>query len=97
MLSRQEYIKALGDVLTVKEDFKSLNYVEIHNKDMSKQYLQLELITGHVIVFDVTGYSDEKIYHSLAMVECGTMPANYVRDTKELILIGKALNKKRTV
>ena len=96
MLSRQEYIKALGDVLTVKEDFKSLNYVEIHNKEISKQYLQLKLITGHVIVFDVTGYSDERIYHSLAMVECGTMPNNHVTDTHELILIGKALNKNKT-
>ena len=92
-MKREEYLKALGDVLTVKEDFKGLNYIEIHNKEISKQYLQLTLLTGHVLLFDVTGYSDERIYHTLAMLECGNMPSNHVTNTKELIMVGKAINK----
>lgn len=93
MLTRQDYIKALGNVLTVKEDFKRLEYYEIHNKEIKKEYLSLHLLTGYVMMFDVTGYSEERIYHTLAMIECGQMPKNFVRDSKELIRIAKIIHK----
>ena len=93
MLTRTNYIKALGDVLTAKEDFKKLEYYEIHNKEMKKEYLSLHLLTGCVMLFDVTGYSEEKIYHILALIECGQVPKCLVRDSKEQIRIAKIIHK----
>ena len=93
MLTRTDYINALGNVLTVKEDFKKLEYYEIHNKQMKKEYLSLHLLTGYVLLFDVTGFSEERIYHILAMIECGQMPECLVRDSKEQIHIAKIIHK----
>ena len=83
--SKTDFISDLAKVLKVKEDFKKLEY----KKSTGKEYLFLSVITGHVFIFDITGFSDERIYHTLALIECGVRPRCQVTKTKDLIAIAK--------
>lgn len=83
--SKTEFIADLAKVLKVKDDFKKLEY----KKSTGKEYLFLSVITGHVFIFDITGFSDERIYHTLALIECGVRPKSQVTETKDLLAIAK--------
>ena len=83
--SKADFISDLSKVLKVKEDFKKLEY----KRSAGNEYLFLSVITGHVFIFDITGYTDERIYHTLALIECGVKPKSQVTEPKELVAIAK--------
>ena len=95
-LTREEYINALAAILTVKPEFDGLHYLDITTKDGNKSYLMLKLITGSVVTFNVTDYTDEQIFHIIAMLECGQVSQSRVTDTDELIEVGRQLRQRRS-
>lgn len=87
-MDKKDFFQALKYVLSSKIDFEEIKYVEIRNEELNKDVMVLRLITGDAFTFDVTGYSNERIYHTLALLECGQVPKNRISNTAELIEIG---------
>lgn len=87
--SKQEYINTLGEVLEAREDFKGLEYHKHPNT--GEEYLFLSAITGEVFMLDVTGYTEEKMFHCIAMIECQGLGSvdNLIKDTSKRLEIGK--------
>ena len=83
--NRVDFISDLAKVLACKDEFKGLEY----KQSSGKEFLFLSIITGHVFVFDVSGYTDERIYHTLALIECGVRPKSQVTEPKDLVAIAK--------
>ena len=88
--NKLEYIEALRQVLSAREDFKDLEYHK--HPATQEEYLFLSDIVGRVFYFDVTGLRNEDIYHSLAQIECGQKPQCYVEDPAKMYEIGKMFN-----
>lgn len=84
--NKQDYIETLAKTLEVRDDFKSLEYRR--NRD-GNEYLILTSIAGDVFMFDITGYSEAQIYHTLAIVECGYKPRNFIKDRNKRTEIGR--------
>lgn len=85
--TRVKHIKTLNDVLSAREDFKSL---ELHRHySTGEEYLFLTDIVGHVYMLDVTGYSRASINHTLALIECGFKPRNLITDSAKKLELAK--------
>lgn len=85
--TRMNHIKALNDVLSAREDFKSL---ELHRHHATgEEYMFLTDIIGHVFMFDVTGYTRANINHTLAQIECGEKPRNLISDNAKKLELAK--------
>ena len=89
--TRENYIKALNYVLSAKENFKGLKYCR--DSQTNEEYLIMSNVIGEAFVFDVTGITDAEMYHSIAVIEAGKVPSNFITDRKKLIDIGKRFNK----
>lgn len=88
-MTRDDFIKAMGRVLAVKIDFEKLRYIELRGDEVHGDYITVQLITGDAFTFDVTNMSNEKIYRTLAFLECGHVPDNHITDNAKLIMIAK--------
>jgi len=88
--NKQEYIDNLRTVIDAREDFKDLEYHR--NPTTQEEYLFLSDIVGRVFMFDITGKSNDQIYHVMAMVECGQKPDCYITDPKKMMELGKLFN-----
>jgi hypothetical protein len=88
--SRQEYMEKLKDVMEVREDFKDLKYCRTAE---GEEYLMLSNIIGQVYFFNITGYTEAKIFHTMAVLECGNEPSNFVKERSKLLELGRAFNK----
>lgn len=88
--AKQDYIDSLRAVMGAREDFKDLVYHK--HPSTQEEYIFLTDIVGHVYMFDVTGMKNEQIYHSMAQIECGSMPACYITDKDKMMELGKLFN-----
>ena len=86
--NKQQYIEALEIVLGARDDFNSLEYHR--HPSTGKEYLFLSALTGEVFMFDITGYSEEKIFHCIAKIECdGLNVENLIKDPAQKLEIAK--------
>ena len=89
--TKENYIGLLKACEQARTDFGDLKYVR---NAKGNEYLILSNIIGNVLMFDITGYSEVQIKHTLAMVECGQIPKNIISDTDlkmEIAKIGRKM------
>ena len=84
---RMQYIGALKYCLKAREDFNDLEYIADIVGD--GEYLILSDIIGQVCMLNITGYTEAMIYHTLAQIECGSVPINIITDKAEIMRIAK--------
>ena len=84
---RAQYIGALRYCLQAREDFGKLEYiVDVLSE---QEYLILTDVIGQVCFLNITGYNDAMILHTMAQIECGTVPSNLVTDKAEMMRIAR--------
>lgn len=88
--SKAEYVENLKTVLGAREEFKNLEYHK--HPSTQEEFLFMSVITGEVYMFDITGYKDEAIFHTMAMIECGQKPDNQITDREKRLELGKLFN-----
>lgn len=88
--NKQEYIDNLRTVIDAREDFRDLAYHK--HPTTQEEFLFLSDIVGRVFMFDITGMSNEQIYHTMAMVECGQKPDCFISDPNRMMDLGKMFN-----
>lgn len=88
--NKAEYIENLREVMSAREDFKDLTYHK--NPTTQEEYLFLSDIVGRMFYFDITGMRNEDIFHSMAKIECGEQPDNFISDKAKMMEIGKLFN-----
>ena len=88
--NRKEYIESLKEVMSAKEDFKNLEYYR--SSDSREEFLFLTDIIGRVFYFDITGLPNDKVYHSMAQIECGVQPDCFIADRKRILEVAKQFN-----
>lgn len=86
-MNRKQYIGALKACLSARHDFGNLEYFK--DNTTAEEYLILSDIVGHIFMFNITGMKEALIYHTLAQVECGKVPKNYIQDKAEVMRIAK--------
>ena len=79
--SKQAYIESLKTVMSARKEFKDLRYHR--NPNTSEEFLIMTDLIGHVFFFDITGYTEEAIWHCMAMIECGQKPSNFIHDRQK--------------
>lgn len=84
--TKNQYIGLLKACEMAREDFADLKYCRNHK---GEEYLVLQNIIGNVFMFDITGYSNAEIKHTLALIECGIEPKNYIKDNKKKMEIAR--------
>lgn len=89
--NKADYIKVLNDALLAREDHKALNYYTT----VSGEYMTLSNIIGNVWYFNISGYDEARILHTIALVEAGERPNNLITDTAELMMIAKEIGTSR--
>lgn len=77
------YIKALDNVLEVRQDHKELTY----HKDNDGEYMKLSSVIGNVWWFDITGHDESRILQTIATLLAGKKPCNLITDTARLMRI----------
>ena len=88
--SKAEYVENLKVVLNAREEFKDLEYHK--HPSTQEEFLFMSVVTGEVYMFDITGYKDEAIFHTMAMLECGQRPENQITDRDKRLELGKLFN-----
>lgn len=86
-MTRKQYIGALKACLSARNDFGNLEYFK--DNATAEEYLILSDIVGHIFMLNITGMKEALIYHSLAQIECGIVPRNYIQDKAEIMQIAK--------
>lgn len=89
--TKENYIGILKACESVRDDFKDLEYCRNHR---GEEYLILTNIIGNVYMFDITGCSLPQIKHTLAEIECGIVPKNFIKDTAKRMEIAKLYRRK---
>ena len=84
--NKMDYITVLKACEQAREDFADLKYCR---NAKGNEYLILSNVIGNVYMFDITGYSEHQIKHTLAMIECGIKPSNYIEDAKTRMEIAR--------
>ena len=84
---KKQYIGALKACLSVREDFKDLEYYR--DSTTAEEYLIMSDIIGQVCMLNITGHNEANILHALAQIECGIVPRNCITDKAELMRIAK--------
>lgn len=87
--SRINYIDNLDTVLSVREDFKKLEYKRSND---GREYMFMHLITGDVKYFEITGLSEQYIFYIIAKITCGIVPEELITDNEKRLEIGKLFN-----
>lgn len=85
--NKADYVKALDKVLSVRPDHKELKYI----KNEDGEYLILSAITGEVFFFNVTGYSEAMMLHTIAVLEAGKAPMNLITNTAKKMAIAQRM------
>ena len=75
--------------LQAREDFEDLRYFK-HNYN-GAEYLCLTELTGNAFWFDITGYSNAMIFHTIAEIETGKKPSNMVIGNKAIMDIARSV------
>lgn len=84
---KQEYIKGVAKVLEAREDFDTLEYVR--SDKTGEEFVILKDIIGHVWVFNVTGFNEAQMFHTLAILECGYKPSNLIESSKKQMEVAR--------
>ena len=84
--TKENYVGLLKACEMAREDFGDLKYCRNHK---GEEYLILQNIVGNTFMFDITGYDNAQIKHTLALIECGKEPTNYIKDNKKMLEIAK--------
>lgn len=90
--TKENYIGLLRAVEMAREDFSDLKYCRNHK---GEEYLILINIIGNVFMFDITGYDNAQIKHTLALIECGHKPTNYIDDKAKRTEIAKLYHERK--
>lgn len=88
--TKADYIGLLKRCEQVRSDFGDLKYIR---NAKGQEYLILSNIIGDTLMFDITGYSEVQIKHTLAMVECNQMPKNMISSIDKKLEIAKLSQK----
>lgn len=72
--------------LEARNDFKDIKY---YRSAKGEEYCVLSDIIGNILILDITGYSEDRIFHSVAEVECGKVPRNAITDKAEMLKIAR--------
>ena len=88
--NKEAYIGLLGECLKAKDDFNDIAYCRDHK---GNEYLILSDIIGQIGMFEITGYSEERIFHTVAKVECGIEPSNIIVDPHKRLEIARLYRK----
>lgn len=84
--TKENYIGLLKACEMARPDFGDLKYCRNHR---GEEYLVLQNVIGNTFMFDITGYDNAQIKHTLAMIECGKEPTNFIKDQKKMLEIAK--------
>lgn len=84
--TKKDYIGLLKMCESARPDFGDLKYCRNHK---GEEYLILQNIIGNTFMFDITGYDNAQIKHTLAMIECGHEPSNFVKDSRKMLEIAR--------
>lgn len=84
--TKENYIGLLRACESARSDFGDLKYCRNHK---GEEYMVLQDIIGHTFMFDITGYSNAQIKHTLALVECGKVPDNFIKNTEKMLEIAR--------
>lgn len=84
--TKENYIGLLKACEAARPDFGDLKYCRNHK---GEEYLILQNLIGNTFMFDITGYSNAEIKHTLAMIECGQEPKNFIKDTNKMYEIAR--------
>ena len=87
--NKKEFVTLLKAVLSSRDDFKDLQYYR-HNAT-GEEWLVLTDIRGGVFFFDITGYPEHKVFHTIAEVEAGKPASNWITDRSKQLEIGKII------
>lgn len=83
--TKEEYIAMLKACEQAREDFADLKYC----RNARGEYMVLKNVIGNVYMFEITGYTEAQIKHTLALVECGIKPNNFIEDNKKRMEVGR--------
>ena len=83
---KSNYIGLLRMCLQVREDYGNLTY---RRDAQGNEYLILSDIIGQVSMFNITGFSEEKILANICYIMCGNTPNNIITDKKERMRIAR--------
>lgn len=89
--NKENYIGLLKACEAARDDFSDLKYCR---NAQGEEYLVLSNLLGNVFIFDITGFSEAMIKHTLAQVECGIKPKNLVTDPRKRIEVAKIYGRK---
>lgn len=84
--TKENYIGLLKACEAARQDFGDLKYCRNHK---GEEYLILQDVIGHTFMFDITGYNNAEIMHTLALIECGHKPNNLIKDTDKMYEIAR--------
>lgn len=84
--TKENYIGLLKACESARPDFGDLKYCRNHK---GEEYLILQNLIGNTFMFDITGYSNAEIKHTLALIECGQKPKNFIKDTTKMYEIAR--------
>lgn len=84
--TKENYIGLLKLCEAARPDFGDLKYCRNHR---GEEYLILSNMIGNVFMLDITGYDNAQIKHTLALIECGHKPTNYITDKAKRMEIAK--------
>ena len=81
-----EYIGVLRQCLQAKEDFSDLIYCRDYK---GNEYLIMYDIVGQIAMFNITGYTEERILQTVAKAICGIVPSNLVTERQKRLEIAR--------
>lgn len=85
--SKIEYIGVMKKALQALEDFDDLKHYK-HNYN-GAEYLALLTLSGDACWYDITGFSNAMILHTIAQIVDGKHPACQLTNRKEIMEIAR--------
>lgn len=82
--NKQEFVKGLKFVMGSRDDFKDLEY--FRDPSSGEEFLILSSLSQK-FVFDITGFKESQMHHTMALVESGYRPDNLVTDREKVNFI----------
>lgn len=87
--NKQEFTKGLAFCMASRDDFKDLEYYR--NPSTGEEFLILSSLSQK-FVFDITGFKESQMHHTMALVESGHRPDNLVTDRDKVNFVLKMAN-----
>ena len=84
-----EFTKGLAYVMSARDDFKDLEYWR--DPSSGEEYLILSSLSQK-FVFDITGFNESQMHHTMALVESGHRPDNLVTDSEKMNFVLKMVS-----